>query len=119
SASARLPWKGLKNSPEPPTVPKLANPSDEHPSVNGPETRLKAFTDQLVGVASVWGPMEVASRLPLESKSAPATPLVKRPRTTQEVNIDFIVVPIPSEFTTLTAHGPTLGVPTLGLSAKE
>src|SRR5204862_947012 len=46
-----FPWNGLKNNPSPPGCCTLANPSDDIPSLKGPEMVLLATAFQLTGVA--------------------------------------------------------------------
>src|SRR5437867_6135256 len=58
---ATLPWKGLKNKPDPPACCTLQNVSDDMPSAKGPAGVL-AEQFQLTGVASVCVETAVTSR---------------------------------------------------------
>src|SRR5206468_2221304 len=63
-----LPWNGLKNKPSPPGCRTLAKPSDDMPSLNGPEIVLLAVATHPVGVASTWVETEALSRSGLVSR---------------------------------------------------
>src|SRR5690349_95130 len=91
-----VPVNGLKKRPLPPASWTLANGSDEQASAFVPVALLAAFTDQPVGVASVWGPTEKTSSLPLDNTLALATPTlqVPRPRAAIKAGSRFIAAPL-------------------------